>query len=163
MPLYTTPNAYPISMSPTPTMVYCYTWQTHPLPIWSHGYQGDTLLLQSTNTPVSKHLLVILASCLTQISSSPTSPTFSPYHHPFKRVHKYPHIKTYNLTRVLTPSNHDQLLPLPDDTPYLRRSVRNLRFHQPVDVRVLKVSSGISVKRSLLLNEKKQLVRSSAK
>jgi hypothetical protein len=56
---------------------------------------------------------------------------------------------------ALTPPNHDQLLPLPDDTPYLRRSVRNLRFHQPVDVRVLKVSSGISVKRALLLNEKK--------
>ena len=48
-------------MGPTQTMVYCYTWQTHPLPIWL--YQGDTPLLQS-----SKHQPVILASIPTLIS-----------------------------------------------------------------------------------------------
>ena len=40
---YTTPNTYPTSMRPTQTMVYCYTWKTHPLSIWSHGYQGVTI------------------------------------------------------------------------------------------------------------------------
>jgi len=49
-------------MSPTQTTVYCYTCQTHPLSIWSHGYQSDTPLLQSTNTRTSKHKPVILAT-----------------------------------------------------------------------------------------------------
>ena len=47
---YTTLNEYRTSISPTRTIVYFYSWQTHLLPIWSHGYQGDTTLLQSTNT-----------------------------------------------------------------------------------------------------------------
>ena len=51
---------------------------------------------------------------------------------------------------------HDEsLLTIPDDNPYLRRSVRNLRYHQSVDIRVLKVSSGISIKRALQLDERK--------
>jgi hypothetical protein len=52
-------------------------------------------------------------------------------------------------------THQDSLLTIPDDNPYLRRSVRNLRYHQPVDIRVLKVSSGISIKRALQLDERK--------
>ena len=35
-------------------------------------------------------------------------------------------------------THDDSLLTIPDDSPYLRRLVQNLRFHQPVDIRVLK-------------------------
>jgi len=48
---------------------------------------------------------------------------------------------------------HDEsLLTIPDNNPYLRRLVRVLIFHQPVDVRVLKVSCGISIERALQEN-----------
>ena len=41
------------------------------------------------------------------------------------------------------------------DIPYLRRSIRNLRYHEPVEAKVLKATSGISVKQALIINEKK--------
>jgi hypothetical protein len=47
---------------------------------------------------------------------------------------------------------------LPDDVPYLRRSIRNLRYHQPIDAKVLKATSGISVKQALQINEKKAIL-----
>jgi hypothetical protein len=54
-------------------------------------------------------------------------------------------------------SSEDNLLTIADDVPYLRRSVRNLRYHQPVEVTALKAASGISVKRSLEIDEKKTI------
>jgi hypothetical protein len=54
-------------------------------------------------------------------------------------------------------NNTNTLLTLPDDIPYLRRSIRNLRYHQPIDAKVLKTTSGISVKQALLINEKKTI------
>jgi hypothetical protein len=42
---------------------------------------------------------------------------------------------------------------LPYDVPYLRLSIRNLRYHQPIDAKVLKATSGISVKQALQINE----------
>jgi hypothetical protein len=56
-----------------------------------------------------------------------------------------------------TYSNEENLLTLPDDVPYLRRSIRQLRYHQPIDAVALKTSSGISVKKALLINEKKAI------
>jgi hypothetical protein len=48
------------------------------------------------------------------------------------------------------------LINLPDDVPYLCCSIRNLWYHQPIDSKVLKTISGISVKQALIINEKKQ-------
>ena len=45
----------------------------------------------------------------------------------------------------------------PDDVPYLRHSIRNLRFHQPINDKLLKITSGISVKHFLIINEKKEI------
>ena len=55
-------------------------------------------------------------------------------------------------TEELTPSD-DQTLTLDDDVPYTRQSIRNLRFHQPVAAIALKTASGISVKKSLIIDE----------
>jgi hypothetical protein len=59
-----------------------------------------------------------------------------------------------NVTLNDTPDN---LLIVSEDVPYLRRSTRNLRFHQPIDATVLKATSGISVQRALQINEKKTI------
>jgi len=62
------------------------------------------------------------------------------------------------------PDTHDKenetndLLTLPDDVPCLRRSIRNLRYHQPIDAKVLKTTSVISVKQVLIMNEKKAIL-----
>ena len=37
----------------------------------------------------------------------------------------------------------NDLLPIEADTPYLRRSIRDLRYHQPIDARVLKHHPGL--------------------
>ena len=47
---------------------------------------------------------------------------------------------------------------LPDNIPYLRRSIRNLRYHEPLNAKVLKATSGISVKQALQINEKKTIL-----
>ena len=52
-----------------------------------------------------------------------------------------------------TRSKEDITLALDEDIPYTRRSVRNLQFHQPVQVIVLKAVFGISVKKSLEIDE----------
>ena len=39
--------------------------------------------------------------------------------------------------------------------PYTRQSTHNLKFHQPIEAVALKASSGISVKKALLVNERK--------
>ena len=54
-------------------------------------------------------------------------------------------------------NNTNTLLSLPGDIPYLRRSIRNLVYHQPIDAKVLKTTSGISVKQALPKNEKKTI------
>jgi hypothetical protein len=59
-------------------------------------------------------------------------------------------------TEELTPSD-DRTLTLDDDVPYTRQSIRNLRFHQPVAAIALKVTSGISVKKSLIIDERKTI------
>jgi hypothetical protein len=40
----------------------------------------------------------------------------------------------------------DELLTISDEVPYLRQSIRNLRFHYPVDAVILKATSCITVK-----------------
>ena len=54
------------------------------------------------------------------------------------------------------PSN-DNLLTLDENPPYMRQSIRNLRFHQPVDAVVLKATSGIGVKKALQVDERKTI------
>ena len=49
----------------------------------------------------------------------------------------------------------EELLTIFDDVPYLRQSTQNLRFHHPVDAVVLKATSGIRVKKSLQVDERK--------
>ena len=51
----------------------------------------------------------------------------------------------------------DDLLTISEDIPYLRQSTRNLRFHHPVDAVALKATSGISVKKSLQVDERKTI------
>ena len=50
------------------------------------------------------------------------------------------------------------LTTLPDDVPYLRHSIHNLRYHQPIDAKVLKATSGISVNQALQINGKKAML-----
>ena len=47
------------------------------------------------------------------------------------------------------------MLIFPDNIPYLRRFIRNLRYHEPLDAKILKATSGISIKQALQINEKK--------
>ena len=47
----------------------------------------------------------------------------------------------------------DELLTISEDVPFFRQSPRNLRFH-PVDVVFLKATSGISLKKSLHVDER---------
>ena len=54
-------------------------------------------------------------------------------------------------------SSQEKLLTLENDVPYTRQSIRNLKFHQPVAAVVLKASSGISVKKALLVDERKTI------
>jgi len=51
----------------------------------------------------------------------------------------------------------DKLLPLDNDVPYTRQSIRNLKFHQPIEAVVLKASSGISVKKALQVDKSKPI------
>ena len=51
----------------------------------------------------------------------------------------------------------DISLTLDDDIPYTRDSIRNLRFHQPVQVIAMKAVSGISVKKSLEIDERRTI------
>ena len=48
----------------------------------------------------------------------------------------------------------DISLTLDDDIPYTRRSIRNLHFHQPVQEVAVKAVSGISIKKSLEIDER---------
>jgi len=44
----------------------------------------------------------------------------------------------------------------PENIPYLRRSIRNLRYHQPV-VKVMTIASGIRVEQPYITNKKKTI------
>ena len=48
-------------------------------------------------------------------------------------------------TEQMTPKE-DIILTLDEDIPYTRHSIRNLRFHQPIQPVAVKAVSGISVK-----------------
>ena len=47
---------------------------------------------------------------------------------------------------------------LPDYIPHLRRSIRNLRYHEPLNAKVLEATSDINVKQALQINEKKTIL-----
>ena len=64
----------------------------------------------------------------------------------------------YDINNQEDVEDKNTLITLPDDVPYLRRSIRNLRYHQPIDAKVLKATSGVSVKQALLINEKKAIL-----
>ena len=52
----------------------------------------------------------------------------------------------YNVEGQDETEQENTLQTLPDDVPYLRRSIRNLRYHELLDAKVLKATSDISVK-----------------
>ena len=59
-------------------------------------------------------------------------------------------------TEELTPPD-DLALILDNDVQYTRQFIRNLRFHQPISAIALNATSGISVKKSLIIDERKTI------